>query len=429
MIKKIASRGMQKSGFKAKTINTLNDVFILSRLAISPVITIKQLTSTFTYANDIGYVNWIKYAAKNKTQQLKVWKEISDNSVYIQDRYKNSITKAIETYSDTKMKAFLPKTSFQQGKNWFIDFAMYTTKLGDKGAIYLGGSPNYSYYKDQALKQGKSEKEAIDIAIRKFERDTKRTQQSSDIQDKDYLQTGDPITRALNMFLTTPKQYLRNEIIAVRNLYRAISGKAYKGTVGQNVRTFVTYHVFMPLLFQYVSMGLPGILRGFRDDDDKDLLRAAIIGNLNGLFILGEVVNTIGDLFTGKPWTGTQSKSLGILQIANSIARKFNQANNYKDPDKKAEAYLDAYLELSTITGIPAPTIKKFFDNYSKLNTTDDPGELILRLLNYSEYQISGPPSKNKSKIKTVQEMNEEYQKEKEKKEKEDQKDRIGFYD
>ena len=367
-------------------------------------------------------------AAKNKTQQLKVWKEISENSVYIQDRYKNSITKAIETYSDTKMKAFLPEKSYQQGWNWFVDFAMYTTKLGDKGAIYLGGSPNYTYYKDQALKQGKTEKEAIDIAIRKFERDTKRTQQSSDIQDKDYLQTGDPITKALNMFLTTPKQYLRNEIIAVRNLYRAISGKAYKGTVGQNVRTFVTYHFFMPLLFQYVSMGLPGILRGFRDDDDEDLLRAAIIGNLNGLFILGEVVNTIGDLFTGKPWIGTQTKSLGILQIANSIGRKFNKASNYKDKNKRDKAFLDAYLEIATLTGMPASTIKKFFDNYSKLNTTDDPGEIILRLLNYSEYQISGPTT-NKSKVKSVSEMNEEYQKEKEKKEKDDQKDRIGFYD
>lgn len=428
MIKKIASRGLQNSGFRAKTINALNDVFILSRLALSPVIAIKQLTSTFTYANDIGYVNWIKSAAKNKTQQLKVWKEISEHSVYIQDRYKNSITKAIETYSDTKMKAFLPETSYQQGWNWFVDFAMYTTKLGDKGAIYLGGSPNYTYYKDQALKQGKTEKEAIDIAIRKFERDTKRTQQSSDLQDKDYLQTGDPITKALNMFLTTPKQYLRNEIIAVRNLYRAISGKAYKGTIGQNVRTFVTYHFFMPLLFQYVSMGLPGILRGFRDDDDEDLLRAAIIGNLNGLFILGEVVNTIGDLFTGKPWIGTQTKSLGILQIVNSLARKFNKAVNYKDKSKRDKAFLDAYLELATLTGIPAPTIKKFFDNYSKLNSTDDPGEIILRLLNYSDYQISGPTT-NKSKVKSVSEMNEEYQKEKEKKEKDDQKDRIGFYD
>ena len=428
MIKKIASRGMQNSGFRAKTINALNDVFILSRLALSPVIAIKQLTSTFTYANDIGFINWLEYSAKNKTQQLKVWKEISENSVYIQDRYKNSITKAIETYSDTKIKAFLPEKSYQQGWNWFVDFAMYTTKLGDKGAIYLGGAPNYSYYKAQALKQGKTEQEAIDIAIRKFERDTKRTQQSSDIQDKDYLQTGDPLTKAMNMFLTTPKQYLRNEIIAVRNLYRAMRGRDYKGTVGQNVRTFVMYHVFMPVLFQYVSMGLPGILRNKRDEDKWDLLRAGIIGNLNGLFILGEVFNTIGDLVTGKPWAGTQTKSLGILQIANSLARKINKASNYKDKKKKAKAIMDAYLEASTLVGIPAPTIAKFFDNYSKLGSEEDVGKIILRLLNYSNYQIEGS-SRNKSKVKTVYELNQEYQKQKEKKNKESQKQKFDFYD
>jgi len=430
MIKKIASRGMQSSGFKAKAINAMNTAFIVSRLALSPVIAIKQLTSTFTYANDIGFINWLEYSAKNKTQQLKVWKEISEHSVYIQDRYKNSITKAIETYSDTKIKAFLPEKSYQQGWNWFVDFAMYTTKLGDKGAIYLGGAPNYSYYKSEFKKKNPkaTEQQAIDYAIKKFERDTKRTQQSSDLQDKDYLQTGDPLTRAMNMFMTTPKQYLRNEIIAVRNLYRAMRGRDYKGTVGQNVRTFVMYHVFMPVLFQYVSMGLPGILRNERDEDKWDLLRAGIIGNLNALFMLGEAVNTIGDLVTGKPWAGTQTKSLGFLMIINSIGRKINKASNYKDKKKKAKAIMDAYLEASTLLGVPAPTIAKFFDNYSKLGSEEDVGKIILRLLNYSNYQIEGS-SRNKSKVKTVYELNQEYQKQKEKKNKESQKKKFGFYD
>ena len=305
MIQKIASRG-QQSGIKAKVINGMNNAFIISRLALSPVITIKQLTSTFTYANDIGFRNWLKYAAKNKLQQMKVWKEVTENSVYMKDRNNQSIMTAIETYSDSRMKEFLPNSRIKDflsgpAKNWLVNFAMYTTKIGDRGAIMLGGLPNYSYYKDKALKEGKSEQEAIKIAIKKFERDTKRTQQSADLQDKDYLQTGDPLTRAMNMFLTTPKQYLRKEIIAIRNLYRAISGKDYKGTVGQNIRSFAMYHAFMPMLFQYVSMGLPGILRGWRDDDDEDLLRAGVIGNLNALFIIGEVVQTVGDYFTDKP--------------------------------------------------------------------------------------------------------------------------------
>ena len=392
MIQKVASQG-QQSGIRAKIINGMNNVFILSRLALSPVITIKQLTSTFTYANDIGIKNWLLYAARNKTQQLKVWKEVTENSVYMKDRNNQSIMRAIETYTDAKMKEFVPRPT----KDWLVNFAMYTTKLGDRGAIMLGGLPNYSYYKAQALKQGKTEQEAIDIAIKKFERDTKRTQQSGDLQDKDYLQTGDPITRAMNMFLTTPKQYLRKEIISIRNLYRAMSGQAYKGTIAQNVRTFMMYHIFTPTLFQYVAMGLPGILRGWRDDDDEDLLRAGVIGNLNALFIIGEVVQTAADAFTDKPWAGSQAKTVGIIQIANGIAKDFMKAGKYKDEEKKAKAYRDAYLELATLTGLPMPTIAKFFDNYSKMGDEAELGKMIMRLLNYSNYQIEGPNKKGSS--------------------------------
>jgi hypothetical protein len=398
MITKVAQQG-QHSGMKAKVINGMNNTFILSRLALSPVITIKQLTSLFTYANDIGPLNWLKYAPKNKTEQLKVWKEVTENSIYMKDRYSKSIMRAIETYTDSKMKEFVPRPT----KDFLVNFMMYTTKIGDKGAIILGGLPNYSYYKANAIKKGKTEEEAIQIAIIKFERDTKRTQQSADLQDKDYLQTGEPITRAMNMFLTTPKQYLRKEIIAIRELYRKLAAwdsKAGKGTVGQNLRTFATYHFFMPVLFQYVAMGLPGILRGFRDDDDEDLLRAAVIGNLNALFIIGELVQTAGDAFTDKPWAGSQAKTVGLIQIANGITRDFIKASNYKDPEKKAKAYRDAYFELTTLTGLPMPTIAKFFDGYSKLDSEPDVGKMILRLLNYSNYQIEGPQKKGSSKKK-----------------------------
>tara|TARA_R110002124_G_scaffold101181_1_gene248613 strand:+ start:699 stop:9008 length:8310 start_codon:yes stop_codon:yes gene_type:complete len=417
MIDKLASQN-QNDGAKAFWINGMNNVFLISRLALSPVIAIKQLTSMFTYANDIGPLNWLKYAAINKTEQVKVWKEVTENSVYMKDRNNTSIMKAIETYTDTKMKEFVPRPT----KDWIINFLMYTTKIGDRGAIMLGGLPNYSYYKANAIKDGKTEEEAIQIAIRKFERDTKRTQQSADLQDKDYTQTGHPVVRAMNMFLTTPKQYLRKEIIATRELYRKLAAwdrNAGKGTVAENLRTFVVYHFFMPVLFQYVAMGLPGILRGFRDDDDEDLLRAGIVGNLNALFIIGEIVAAAGDAFTNKPWAGSQAKTVGIIQIANGVFKDILRANQLKDPEKKAKAWRDVYLELSTVVGLPMPTIARFFDNYGKLDSEADVGKLILRLLNYSNYQIEGPRKRGSSKsAKTIEQMNAEYLKEKKKNEK-----------
>ena len=122
---------------------------------------------------------------------------------------------------------------------------------GDKGAILIGGLPNYRFYKQQALDRGLTEQEAIDEAIVKFENDTLRTQQSYDLQDKDYFQTKGAFYRAFNMFLTTPKQYFRREIIALENYYRlaASKGKQGKGTLWQNARSVWVYHFVMPLSF------------------------------------------------------------------------------------------------------------------------------------------------------------------------------------
>lgn len=393
-IKKIASRGIQSTR-KNAVINAMNNVFVLSRLGINPTVMLKQLTSIPTYANDIGIVNYLKYSFKNIGSMMKVYKEIRDNSVYMQDRGFTDVRKVIESYSDKQMQSFVPN----QTKNWFINAMMYFTKFGDRAAIFIGGMPNYSYYKDQALKQGMTEQEAIEYAIKKFENDTKNTQQSSDLQDKDYYQTSDPITRSFNMFLTTPKQYLRKEISSVRNLYRKIKAmdpKAGKGTIGENLRQFAMYHFAMPMLFQYVAMGLPGILRDRREGDEEDLARAAIIGNLNALFIVGDLFNTAGDLFTNKPWASSP-KSIALLETSATFARLIERIQKTKNPEKKAELSNKLFLEAVSLTGVPAANLNKLSKNYQELiDGGQEPGEALLRLFNFSDYVIEGPRGKVK---------------------------------
>ena len=410
-IQKIANKGVQTEKW-SKWFNAMNTMFIVARLAISPLIMIKQLTSTFTYANDIGSRNWLKYSAKNMIELNGVFQEMRDNSVYMQERGTQSLMRAMETYSESAMQEFVPTPT----KDFMVNFMMYMVKFGDRNAIFLGGAANSSYYKDQAIKSGETEQEAIQIAIRKFERDTKRTQQSSDLQDKDFYQTGHPMVRAANFFLSTPRQYLRKDIQAVRNLGRKLKAwdkNAGKGSVKENLRTLLMYHVYMPVLFQYISMGLPGLLRGFREDDDEDLMRAAIMGPLNGLFIAGELLGMAADYYQGKPWAGEGTKSLGILNVATSIFQKLKAANRMKEGPKKDAKMKQAYLEMLTILppGIPAPTLSKLIDNYSKIISGDyeNTGEALLRLMNFSEYQITGPKNRNEKKAKTIEEINEEY--------------------
>ena len=389
-IKKIANKGRTEGGGD-KFFNAMNTVFITSRIALSPVIMIKQLTSLFTYANDIGYRNWVKYAAKNKMEQVKVWKEVRDNSVYLKDRKYDSILNTIEVYNETDTKGFIPHPA----KNWAVNFLMFNTRKGDIGAIMLGGLPNYSYYKSEFKKKNPkaTEQQAIDYAIIKFEKDTKRTQQSSDLQDRDWYQKQGAIWKALNMFQTSQKQYLRKEIQAVRSLSKKVSQwdkNAGKGTIKENIRTFLTYHVFMPVLFQYVASGLPGLFADWDEEDETDLMRAAIIGNLNVLFAIGDAVNMLSDYVTGKPWAGNLSKSLGMLQIVSGLTKKALKVDETKDKKKKEEALMDFWMEAASITGLPAPTLNKMFKNYSNVGTDGSLEKDILRLLNYSEYVIDG---------------------------------------
>ena len=173
-----------------------------------------------------------------------------------------------------------------------------------------------------------------------------------------------------------------------------MKGEGYKGTILENVRSLILYHGFMPLFFQYVTMGLPGILRDRRDDDDVDYIRAMVLGNLNALFVVGQLAEMAVDLFANKPWVGEGSKSLGILEMGGSVAKKFGDAFNTKDPEKKREKFTEGFLEFASMRGIPFLTMKKYYENIESLPESNDPGQVILKLMNYSKFVQEGKPKK-----------------------------------
>ena len=402
-IEKIANKGA-KNQKSSELINFFNTSFLLSRLGMNPTLILKQMTSFVTYGNDIGYDNWIKYAvATNWKGDLK---EIMDNSIVLQDRYGKPITRVIETYQDKNFETMSAKNETirkyfnRETQNKFVNILMSFTMLGDKGAIMLGGLPNYRFYKAKyfAENENATEQDAIDYAIKRFEADTLRTQQSYDLQDKDYYQTGNVYERALNMFLTTPKQYLRREIIAARNFSRLVrsGGKQGKGTKWQNARTFMVYHFLMPTLFRYVSLGLPGLLRDKRDDDDQELFLAMVMGNLNALYVLGDIMNVVKDTATGKPWAATPS-SIPIFEQAATMSRLWTEAAKTKDPIIKADKEMRFWLELTTLVGIPGPQLKRLVNNYMALaDGPEDMGEAILRLFSFSDYIRKGQKTRAK---------------------------------
>ena len=298
-LRQLAARGINTAG-AASFINQINNLFISTRLGANPTIMLKQLTSFIAYADRIGPINYAKYAAKNKAEFLKIFKEIRDNSVYVQDRMSGDIKQNLESYAGQTIVGF----EGDAGLSFFNKVMMGFVKAGDIGAIYLGGMPAYSYYKAEFKKNNPdaTEQQAIDYAIEKFEEDTKETQQSKDIQDKDWWQQQGPIVRSLQMFVSAPRQMVRQEFAGLRMMNKAFKQKNAKDGVklfGKGFRKFATFHVVLPMFFQYVALGLPGLMKPIDDEDEEDLLRAAILGSFNSLFALGDVLNIVADTAQG----------------------------------------------------------------------------------------------------------------------------------
>ena len=397
----IAKRGKGKLSTSEKILNGFNSAFVVSRIVLSPVIMIKQLTSVFTYANDIGIRNWSKYSVKNLPQARKTWKEIRDNSVYMQDRSYDSVAKVLTSYSESGIIDFDPNNKIDKG----IKFATSLVKFGDRTAIMVGGMANYNFYKDQYRKSNPNatEQEVIDYAVRKFERDTKRTQQSSDLQDRDVYQNGtNSFLKGALAFQTTPRQYQRKVNVASRELGKKILAwdrKAGKGSATQNVKQILMYHSFMPAFFQWAASGFPIIGSDWDEEDTANMIRASVIGNFNSYIILGQLVGSIADIFQEKPWAGDINPSLGILRYFSRVGELGARWMKTKDPVKKEEAFNKFIVALLSI-GSPSTQVARFYENYDLIqNANLTFKQKVLLGIQYSKYQVIGKPKKRELSI------------------------------
>ena len=389
-IQLIARQGVA-TGFATKFINTMTTPFIVARLGALPTIGIKQVTSAIAFSADIGPANWTTYLAKAAPNFPSLWKEITSNSTYIKDRYNTSIKETIAVYGKSNEMAKLVDTRIKDKQEAATRTLMYFIRNGDKGGI-MGGLPNYLYYKETFQKNNPkaTEQQAIDHAIKRFEKDTKKAQQSSDIQDRDLLQL-DGNARYLNMFQTSQRQYLRKVAQGLNKVVKAAKVKDRKA-MRKGAYTFLMYHSILPILYQWVGGGMAGLLRTGDWDDERDswdLLRAALIGNINSLFVVGQIIDALADAAQNK-WYASEFSSLPVLEALKGPIDELRKA-------KTAEDFVDVLIELIRAAGVPVRSIEIYMDNIEAIieGKVEDTGEFIGRVLGFNEKALK-PPKKKK---------------------------------
>jgi hypothetical protein len=385
--------------------------FVYAKLGLNPKIMLAQASSFVGFIPFIGYGSYAKYATRvfsdlrkgKESTAYKTWAEMMENSEYLKARFSTSnIMEIMSTFSDSKRDVVLGGDKGLSIDN-YANVMMYFIKQGDKAGV-MGSVPNYLFYKEQyinkqkAAKKKVSEQDAIKYALKKIEAQVKSVAQSNDVEDKDFFQTGATAWRMFGVFRSQPKQYFRLEMYAIRNIYKHLMGlRGAKGTMRENIRLFVTVHLVAPVLFQYLMLGFPGILTDFDDDDDEELIWAGVLGNLNAIFIAGDILEKIRDIALGKPWAD-DTTSISAFTVIADLAKEGKAIFDAKTDETRNKHIVQFSLLLSELSGIPAATLFKLSQNWYKVATgdVDDFGEAMLRLFNYGEYAIKGAPKKQK---------------------------------
>lgn len=359
-----------KFGF-GNLFNKIRSNYAISVLAVKPALAIKQLTSFPAYWEHMTTAEFMSGLA-DFARHPRECMEMLGNTTLMKSRDVN-IIKDFAELSKTEM--FKKNTT----KIKLRELMMLNIKLGDRGAIYLGGWALYKAELKKNLAAGMSEEQAKAKALEKFERVTDETQQSGRLSQQSYWQSN-PFLRAFTMFQSSQNQYLRKELNAVRGLATGRMGWE------QAVKTIFIFHVLLPCFFQFASDGF--------EWDKKAQLRAALLGSLNGIFLLNGILEKGLDIAMGETnaWSATRTGLRDVIPFWGSGEDLAKFFIGLAEGDVDLEDYMEVVKAFGKpageLTGIP---VKYPLDVIQNLGSYAEDGEYkkeVLLWLGWSPYAL-----------------------------------------
>jgi len=343
-------------------IDAIRRNFTLATLALKFPVLIKQLSSFPAYATFIPPAQLVKGMYDFLGNPAK-WKEKYKTlleSEYIRDRYASG---ALDRDIADLMAGKFGKIDSRKRK--YADIMMSLVKAGDKAPIIVGGWAVYKHHYDQNMKDLKGHSKAKQIAheraLQRFELATKATQQSAKMDDLSVWQRGGSFQKLLTMYMTAPWSYQR---LVSAGMRRAFSGGGTE-SLKEGTKAALIGHVVLPVLFQMASQGFK-----FDEPDDYwNLVQAGVVGNLNTIFIFGDILGGVLNNIRGRNF-GYQLSP--VATVGEDISKAFGVATEHAKSLGMGEelgledifAFLDAaalpisYLGVPGLGALPYPGLK-----------------------------------------------------------------------
>jgi len=225
----------------------------------------------------------------------------------------------------------------------------------DGGWTALGAAISFDYYRRGYMRENpQMTPEIADAkAIARVEKMIATSAQPSDVYARAlYERSGNPFMRSMSMFVSDQRKALAVELMAIRKL---ATGKSKNKSL--DVQRALVAHIVQAAVSQ-VMAGVIASLLG--DDEDRDRewstdqwTLALTLGPVNGLFVLGRLIDKVGRSLLGLrvfPSDDLASKT------ANDLLRGGKNMDELFSPDN-SEEFIDALDSLSTAAAAGASAV------------------------------------------------------------------------
>jgi hypothetical protein len=387
MYNKVIDNFIQDFARVPRDLNTVNKFldkmrgnFTIASLSFRIPVFFTQLTAIPAYMEKVPILSYGKEVWNAVTDPKGTWEILQEirKDPFWEQRFRGGWDRDVINAMREDLKS-VGESGFQKWKNW----SMFVTKYGDIGALMIGGVPLYRHVYNEAIKEmgPGNERMAKAKAMAAFAQATRESQQAGQTYDLSVIQRSNSFAKLLTMYKTSPLQYHRKVVGAIRNF------KYGRGDKLANIKTLAIYHVILPQLFQLVG-------NGFKWDKD-DQKRALLYGNFNEIFMAGDIVKGLNNAWRGLPfdyqlspvestWTAGQ-KAARHLQSADleAIFSAVDDVNMHQ----LLEAIEDGAKVIGDVSGLPIHGILSMARGVSDVakGETEYP---VRRILGWSEWSL-----------------------------------------
>lgn len=344
---------------KSESLNYVESVFgsmlnnfVVAKIAIAPTVFAGQLTSITNYSEEVNTAEFYKnfaYGLAHPKEVISFMKKHAGN--FLETRYKGGYSEALsrvqreaETASRRKYKILSDKTKYNV-TNALTSFV----RLGDLGSLMFGGYAEIQTNLNAGMK--------LEDAIKKFEFDTLRSQQSSNAASLSSFQKSTGFSRVLLAFKNTQHQYFRKIVDSIIQYQRG------EINATQCAKTIMNYAVIQGSLYIIAKNAVKAAM-GLGDDDDEltdGLLEQLLVGNLDAIPFLSDIAHYAYKKAAGEYTHGLLSM-LGLDDIERAIMKLYKQ-------DKDVYDWVDVIAPL--IEGTTAIPVKRYTSMLKKYMEDD----------------------------------------------------------